>query len=287
MESFHFTVDPDKCIRCGRCIQCCSSVILGWGADGLPHMAEWADGVAGWHGCYRCQHCLAVCPAGAVSIFGRRPEDSLTPDQAATPLQLEALMRCRRACRRYQDREVPRGEIDEMLRLLENVPTGSNLQTLGFNVVYRKAEMDKLRRLVRERAMALAEEGIYPGSFSREDFEMQLKWEPGRNPGDMFFVNAPHILVIHSQEGRGQWRVDPVLAAAWFDLICASRGLGCIIMTYPVGALAKMPEVEKLLQVPEGRHYSTIIGFGYPAIPYARGVQREGIAPVKELTFDL
>ena len=99
MESFHFTVDPDKCIRCGRCIQCCSSVILGWGADGLPHMAEWADGVAGWHGCYRCQHCLAVCPAGAVSIFGRRPEDSLTPDQAATPLQLEALMRCRRACR--------------------------------------------------------------------------------------------------------------------------------------------------------------------------------------------
>lgn len=29
--------------------------------------------------CWRCQHCLAVCPQGAISIFGKKPEDSLPP----------------------------------------------------------------------------------------------------------------------------------------------------------------------------------------------------------------
>lgn len=285
MTYFHFTVDTDKCIKCQRCIKVCSSACLIQDTNGYPMMKPEADGIAGWHGCYRCQHCLAVCPQGAVSIMGRKPENSISPADAATPHQLEALMRNRRACRRFLDKEVPRQEIDEMLTLLENVPTGSNFQTLNFNVVYHKKEMDKLRKLVRDEAFRLDEKGIYPGIFSKEDFELQAELEHHRNPGDMFFVNAPHILIIHSLKGKGQWKVDPTLAAAWFDLICASRGLGSIIMTYPVGALSKMPEIYEMLQIPENRFFNCIIGFGYAEIPYARGVQREGIAQIKELTF--
>lgn len=172
MTYFHFTVDTDKCIKCQRCIKVCSSACLIQDTNGYPMMKPEADGIAGWHGCYRCQHCLAVCPQGAVSIMGRKPENSISPADAATPHQLEALMRNRRACRRFLDKEVPRQEIDEMLTLLENVPTGSNFQTLNFNVVYHKKEMDKLRKLVRDEAFRLAEKGIYPGIFSKEDFEL-------------------------------------------------------------------------------------------------------------------
>lgn len=286
MSSFEFKVDRNLCIGCGRCVKSCSSTILSFDESGYPVMRKEADGVVGWGGCYRCQHCLAVCPVGAISIFGRDPKNSVLPAEAATPRQLEALMRNRRACRRYLDKNVPREEINEMLRLLENVPTGSNNQLLGFNVVYEKKEMDKFRKMVRAEAFRLAEEGIYPGNFSKRAWEKQVEWEPGRNPGDMFFVNAPHILVIHTLRGKGQWQTDPVLAAAWFDLICASRGLGCIIMSYPVAALSRMPELEKMLQVPEENYYSLILGFGYPEIPYARGVQREGIAQIRELTFE-
>ena len=135
MKSFHFKANPDQCIHCGRCVASCSSVILYFDEQGVPKMKAEADGIVGWDGCYRCQHCLAVCPTGAISIFDKAPKDSLLPEEGANARQMEALMRNRRACRRYQDREVPREEIDQMLRLLENVPTGSNLQTLGFNVV--------------------------------------------------------------------------------------------------------------------------------------------------------
>lgn len=285
-DSFQFHADASRCIHCHACIKTCSSAIL-YEEDGQIRMKASADGIAGWAGCYRCQHCMAVCPAGAISIMGKDPALSPPRQDRATPKQLDALMRNRRACRNYLDKEIPREEIDAMLRLLENVPTGSNRQTLEFSVVYEKAEMDRFRKAVRKKAMELAEQGIYPGKFSKEDFEKQVEWEPARNPGDMFFVNAPHMLIIHAPKGVGCWHIDPILAAAWFDLICESKGYGSIMMTYPVGALSHMPELERMLGISDDRHYPMIIGFGYPSIQYQRGVQREGIMTTHELRFPL
>ena len=284
-DSFRFRSDPEKCIHCGRCMDVCSSQILFEDpeAGGEVRMRPEVDGVCGWAGCYRCQRCMAVCPTGAISILGKDPQDSVTPDQQATADQLAALMRMRRSCRNFLDKEVPREEIDEMLQLLENVPTGSNRQSLEFSVVYEKETMDKLRKLVHDRAFELAEEGVYPGTFNKTDWECQIALEPTRNHGDMFFLNAPHILVVSSPKGVGCWHIDPFLAASWFDLICASRGIGCIIETMPVGALSKMPEVRSLLGVPEERYFGAILAFGYPAEGFVRGVQREGIMTTHEI----
>ncbi len=285
-DSFDFRADPDKCIHCGRCLDVCSSQILYEDpGDHTVKMRAEADGVCGWAGCYRCQRCMAVCPAGAITILGKDPASSVRPEDAATADQLAALMRMRRSCRHFLDKPVPREEIDAMLTLLENVPTGSNRQSLQFSVVYDKETMDKFRNLVHDRAFQLAEEGIYPGAFDQADWESQIALEPTRNHGDMFFLNAPHILVIHSPRNLGCWHIDPHLAAAWFDLICASRGLASIIMTMPVGALSKMPDVQALLQIPEDRYFGTILGFGYPAVEFARGVQREGIMQTHEIRF--
>ncbi len=285
-ESFHFQADGEKCIHCHRCIQTCSSTILFEDEDGQIKMKEEADGIVGWAGCYRCQHCLAVCPVGAITILGKKPEDSMPPSLCASPEQLEALMRNRRACRNYLDKEISREEIDDMLRILENVETGSNRQSLEFSVTYQKEQTDRFRKILRRESDKLAQQGIYPGSFSKEEYELQLEMEPVRNPGDMYLVGAPHILIIHSDKNIGQSAVDPVLAAAWFDLICASRGYGAIIMTYPIGALNNLPEVKKLLGIPDDRFYNMIIGFGYPSIPYARGVQREGVMKTHEIRID-
>ena len=73
MRSFHFKANPDQCIHCGRCVASCSSVILYFDEQRVPKMKAEADGIVGWDGCYRCQHCLAVCPTGAISMgFGAR-----------------------------------------------------------------------------------------------------------------------------------------------------------------------------------------------------------------------
>ena len=69
------------------------------------------------------------------------------------------------------------------------------------------------------------------------------------------------------------------------EVICASRGFGSIIMTYPTGALSKMPDIKALLQIPENRYYACFVAFGYPEIKYARGVQREDNVLIHEINF--
>ena len=46
-----------------------------------------------------------------------------------------------------------------------------------------------------------------------------------------------------------------------------------------------MPNVMKLLQIPEDHYISLMVGFGYPEIRYARGVQREENGKIKRIVF--
>jgi hypothetical protein len=84
-----------------------------------------------WRGCWRCQHCLAVCPVGAISIFDKKPENSLPlpPDEMRT--YMEQLITSRRSCRRFLDKNV---EL-ELKDLFEELGfERKDLKTLYFNV---------------------------------------------------------------------------------------------------------------------------------------------------------
>ena len=86
---------------CGLCTRVCPGGILSLDGEGKVQMAEFEE--FGWKGCWKCEHCLAVCPTGALSIFGHRPEDSLSPVKAADAAPvLDALIANRHSSRRYQ-----------------------------------------------------------------------------------------------------------------------------------------------------------------------------------------
>ena len=42
-----FEVNPDKCIRCGRCINVCAGMVLKARSDGVPEMQPFERVVAG------------------------------------------------------------------------------------------------------------------------------------------------------------------------------------------------------------------------------------------------
>ena len=58
-------VDAEKCVRCGACVRDCIVEVLKPGADGVPCVASGEERF-----CLNCQHCLAVCPQGAVVCNG-------------------------------------------------------------------------------------------------------------------------------------------------------------------------------------------------------------------------
>ena len=111
----NFQVDKSKCIQCGKCINTCSGLVLRWGEDGYPEMKPFDR--FGWKGCWRCQHCLAVCPQGAISIFGKRPENSLPPVPEEMGVYMERLVTNRRSCRRFLDKNVDSAVITSILSL--------------------------------------------------------------------------------------------------------------------------------------------------------------------------
>lgn len=148
----------DACVGCGRCVSVCPGGVLSLGEDRRPRIADFDE--FGWDGCWRCEHCLAVCPVGAVGILGKTPEGSPpAPDPAEAAPVMDALVACRRSCRRYRHENVPRETIDEMVGLLANAPNGGNKQQVEFTLVDDVEQIDRLRALVRERMEQLAEKG--------------------------------------------------------------------------------------------------------------------------------
>ena len=272
-----FRVDKDKCIKCGRCINTCSGMVLEYGKDGYPRMKEFER--FGWRGCWRCQHCLAVCPQGAISIFGKEPEDSLPLPPKEMGLYMEELLASRRSCRRYLDQNVDPEIIDRIIAAMEAAPTGGNCSSVQYTVIDDKERVKAIRDKAYAVMEAKAKRHEYTRSFSDFYYKKMKESEKTVRRDDMLFCGAPHLFIAHDKY-TGKWaedyKVNCIIATAYFELIANAFGLGTVIMSYPAEVLNELaPQAREMLNIPKDHYTGLIVGFGYPEIPYARGVQKE------------
>ncbi len=141
-QKTHFSVDKSKCTRCGKCINVCSGMVIEYGQDGYPSMKEFER--YGWRGCWRCEHCLAVCPVGAISIFDKKPENSLQPPPPEMGSYMEQLIVNRRSCRRYLDQDVDPKIISRILSAMASAPTGGNSCGVEYTVIDDKERVRQI-----------------------------------------------------------------------------------------------------------------------------------------------
>lgn len=271
MNIAEFTVDRGKCTGCGICTRVCPGGILY-----VDHAKANMKPIAafGWNGCWKCEHCLAVCPAGAISIFDHHPEDSLLPKKSEENQKtVDALIANRHSCRRYLDKNVEKQVVYDMIARLANAPNGGNKQQVEFTLIDDKEQMQHFRETAYQEMEKLAQKGVYPRGFDKTSYGQMKEWEKTVRP-DMLFCSAPHLLIPHVPIKEGTPKQDAVIAGTYFELLCASRGLGAVIMTFPLDVLYLMPRVEKWLHIPKDHFIPMMIGFGYPQIPYQRGVQK-------------
>ncbi|ACV22857.1 Uncharacterized anaerobic dehydrogenase [Slackia heliotrinireducens] len=271
-----FKVDVDRCIRCGRCVNVCSGMVLERGRDQTPHMLPFER--FGWKGCWRCEHCLAVCPVGAISIFGKDPSDSSSPAPPEAADHLERLVANRRTCRRYLDKDVDPTIVDSILDAMQNVPAGGNAQNTEYTVIDSKERMDRIRESAYAAMEQAAAEGRYTSSFDAFYYRKMKQSEATVRKGDLLFCGAPHLFVAHAK-ATGRWADDYAvncnLATAYFELLANAHGLGTAIMSYPSDVLNELaPEARAMLGIPADHYMKPVVGFGYPEIPYARGVRK-------------
>ncbi|MBQ8161497.1 MAG: nitroreductase family protein [Clostridia bacterium] len=272
-----FIVDKSRCTRCGKCINTCSGMVIEFGQDGYPYMKDFER--FGWRGCWRCQHCLAVCPQGAISVFGKRPEDSMPLPPSEMGQYMEQLVTSRRSCRRFLCRNVDPLLITRILSAMAAAPTGGNAQSVEYTVIDDKDRVQAIRQAAYAAMDAKARQHIYTHSFSEFYYSKMKESEKTVRKGDLLFCGAPHLFIAHERCAE-KWAEDSKancgIATAYFELLCNAHGLGTTIMSYSAEVLNELaPQAREMLNIPRDHYTGMIVGFGYPEIPYARGVQKD------------
>lgn len=133
----NIAIDSQRCIRCGRCVKVCPSLVFGQEKAGAD--VE----VAAPENCIVCGHCAAACPTGAV-VHAEFPADKVHPvdrTQLPTPDQLMLLCKARRSNRALSRKPVPQELLDRILEAAHAAPTASNMQQVGYTVLTDPADL--------------------------------------------------------------------------------------------------------------------------------------------------
>lgn len=275
-EKTLFQVDKSKCIHCGNCINTCTGMVLQFDIDQYPTMKTFER--FGWRGCWRCEHCLAVCPTGAISIFGKKPEDSLPTPEHNIGEQMERLVANRRSCRRYLDKNVDSVIIDKIMNAMQNVPTGGNSCNVEYTIIDDKEYVKSIWQVAYKKMEENAKSGIYTDSFNDFYYTKMKQSEKTVRKNDMLFCGAPHLFIAH-EKCVGKWaedsKVNCNIATTYFELLANAFGLGTVIMSYAADVIIDNPQAREMLGIPKNHYMKLIVGFGYPEIKYYRGVQKD------------
>lgn len=268
-ERINFKVNEDLCNACGICASDCVTGIIEMNpTPQIPIEKE--------ERCIRCQHCMAVCPKGAISIFGKNPSDSIpNAKELPSPALMEKLIKNRRSIRRYKKEGVDKNLIHHLLETAAYAPTGENDNHVLFTVIDDIEVMAQLREITYNAIAKAGEEGKITDKLSFI-YEFAKLWkEPGV---DVIFRGAPHIVITSSPEDCATPSQDMVIALSYFEMLAISNGLGTLwdgIFTLALLYIA--PQLRQFLGIPENHTIGFAMLFGKPAIKYARSIQSEGI----------
>lgn len=261
-----FKVDAGKCVGCGECVTDCVAEVLEM-RDRRPAVV---DGRADW--CIGCQHCLAICPTGAVSVLGLDPEASPSLEGFSRDAEsLGLLVRGRRSCRRFSDQPVDPALVDKLLFLTAHAPTGVNNLGRRFTVIKDREILDKFREQAVRRVIEAEARGGIPEEY-RWIADIAKSWAEGGADG--IFRGAPHLLVVSTAKDSPCPEQDCLIAMSYFDLLANAHGLGTVWAGIPAGIIKLAPELKKILALPEDHEYFYCMMFGNPAVAYRRAAQR-------------
>ena len=272
-----FQVDTDLCSRCGDCEKACYFEIIEQVQDHLPRIRPENESL-----CNQCQHCLSVCHSGALSINNKRPTDSAEIREGAYPQiqQMMMLVRGRRSIRHYKNENVSKAIIRQLLLAIANAPTGNNTRKLAFTVIDDLQTMKAFQEKLMIVLSAALNYDKKKNDWFLENIGPVLR---EKGPSSIFYY-APHLLIVSSPTEVYTSKEDVIIALTYFELTANCAGLGTVWCGTVKTMLESLPELKKLLNIPEDSYYFPIL-FGLPAIKYHRTTQRDDSAAIQCVTI--
>lgn len=264
----NFRVDEEKCTSCGICVAECPVLIIN-GKTQFPEIKEDKEG-----NCLKCQHCLAVCPEQAISIWGKEPKNSIAVSSPIPkPEELENLMQTRRSIRRFKNEEIDKDLIHRLVEMAAYAPTAKNENSVQFTVVDNRSDMKKLRDLVYNGIKQAVVEDRMPTSRAYLD-DFRNVWETKQI--DVIFRNAPHLLIASAPKTATAGEVDSTIAMTYFDLLANSNRIGTLWDGFALNAFEDVaPELKQQIAIPQDHAIKAVLLFGKAGTKFARSIQND------------
>lgn len=254
--SIELHVDPARCMCCGLCVADCRNHAIIAGPEGYPIVAP--DG--GAERCMHCQHCMMLCPAGALSVDGVNVAECPAAKQdLPSYASMLDLVRSRRSCRDYLQKNVEKEIVADLMDAMRYVPTGVNRRGLHFSLIDDLDVMAEYRRRTYEKISAMKYAGTLPEGQNR-------LYEQFMSGSDPVYRTAPHLLIVSVAEDSFCAEADPLIAVSYFELLAHAKGLGTVWFGRWMSLWRTiLPELKAPMGIPEGYRPGYAILFGYPA----------------------
>jgi nitroreductase/Pyruvate/2-oxoacid:ferredoxin oxidoreductase delta subunit len=264
------TVDKERCIGCGMCVKDC-----------FPKDIEMIDEKAQISNitCFKCGHCIAVCPTNAISIDEYNMDEVIDYDKEkfhVDPENLLNFIKFRRTIRQFKDREVEEEKISKIIEAGRFTGTAANLQDISYIVL--RENLEELRGLTLKSLKDMGEyllANLTPETMAYKHYakmwiDMYKEYTENPQSKDRLFFNAPAIIVV-----TANLQINGALASSNMELMTNALGLGTLFSGFFVKAANETKEIRDLIQVKEGKEIVTCMILGYPDVKYKRTVPRK------------
>jgi nitroreductase/NAD-dependent dihydropyrimidine dehydrogenase PreA subunit len=275
-------IDLANCIRCGMCVEECSSSVLVLGEDEAPWVKYPEN-------CNSCGHCVAICPTGAVVHQGI-PSELCSEVAAGPPSEsVRNLLFSRRSVRVFADRPVSKELIEQLIGCGANAGTASNAQSEGFVVIQDKKALSDLNDLVLEafwsgglkymgssigRALVKAMYGPEMALQMGKYYTIFKKRRDGELPAKSIFHNAPAVIVTHGLRKNPLAMTNAALATRNMEIMAIPMGLGTCWMGFLIVAAQRDKRIGKFLGLTPDRNVCAAITVGFPKRQYKKTIPR-------------
>lgn len=252
-------VDEKKCIGCGACEKDCFFEAIKVRENKAAVLRD----------CFRCGHCVAVCPTGAVSIPDYPMEDVKEfnkEDFSMDAGRLLDFIKFRRSVRQFKKEPIPRSEIESILEAGRFTPTAGNRQDVSYIVLQK--ELEAFKPLAWEGLDALIKLEGFPYTRMLEPLRQAHQKNPAE---DGLFFGADALLLVLGESSA----LSAGLAACSMELMAQAKGIGVLYSGFLQGIINTSPEAKTFLGLDGKKTLCACMLLGYPDVQYYRTAPRK------------
>lgn len=285
-----FTIDETACTKCGKCIRECGH---HENSRQLPRVdLDNPD-------CSRCYHCFTVCPSNAIRFSDERtiPAFNEALMKKVTSENLLNFLAFRRSIRSFRKKAVDDALLEEIINSARFIPSGGNAHSYEVTVlkgdsvvttclknelcnVYKKRSVILnnvlLRNIVKPFVNSLARCFLMDNGYRVKIKKLVERLDKGE---DMFFRNAPVIVILHSKSVIPTPKEDCILLGYNITMFAQTKELGSCFVTLAQNAINESAKCKKIIDLSRDDNIYAVIVLGYPAVQHLRN------APKREKTI--